>query len=65
MSAMKTSLEHLKHHIDYPVNKAELVAACNNMSDVPAPDRGWFNTTIPDGKYKNPEDVLNALLRKV
>ncbi len=65
MSAMKTSLEHLKHHIDYPASKAELVAACNNMSDVSSADRSWFSTAIPEGKYKNPEDVLKALLGKV
>lgn len=65
MSTMKTSLEHLKHHVEYPANRAELVAACNNMSDLPTEDRSWFDTAIPEGKYKNPEDVLKALLQKV
>ncbi len=34
MSNLKTELEHIKHHIKYPANKTQVLAACNNMSDL-------------------------------
>ncbi len=38
MSNLKTELEHIKHHIKYPANKTQVLAACNNIleSDVTA-----------------------------
>lgn len=62
---MKTNLEHLKHHVQYPADRAALVAACNNMSDVSDADRTWFTSALPEGNYKAPTDVLSALLAKV
>jgi hypothetical protein len=64
-SPMRSSLEHLKKHIKYPANKKALVEACNNMSDASDGDRAWFTANIPEGNYKGPNDVLNALLTKV
>jgi hypothetical protein len=64
-SRMKTNLEHLKHHVKYPANRSALVQACNNMSDVSEGDRAWFIATIPEGTFKGPTDVVNALLNKV
>jgi hypothetical protein len=65
MSQMKTSLEHLKHHVPYPTDKKGVVAACNNMSDVEAADREWFSKTLPEGQYKGAEDVMRAMIAKV
>ncbi len=65
MSQMKTSLEHLKHHVTYPTDRKGLLAACTGMSDVEAADREWFTKTLPEGKYKGAEDVLRAVLSKV
>ncbi len=63
--AMETSLGHLKNHVSYPADKAGLVAACNNMADLPAEDREWFANKLPEGNYENPEDVVAALLAKL
>ncbi len=65
MSNLKTELEHLKKHVTYPANKQQVVAACNNMMDVPGDDRTWFSSTLPEGNYNNAEDILKALLTKV
>jgi len=62
---LKTNLEHLKHHVKYPADRNALVQACNNMSDVSEGDRTWFIATVPEGTYKGPTDVVNALLAKV
>ncbi len=64
-SNLKTGLEHLKHHIKYPVNRKGLIEACNRMEDVNEADRAFFQATIPEGTYRGPEDVYKALLAKV
>ncbi len=65
MGVFETSLEHLKNHIEYPASREQVVAACNNMSDVPADDRDWFSNNLPEGTYSNPEEVLSAILEKL
>jgi len=65
MSHMKTSLEHLKHHVPYPTDKKGVIAACSGMSDVEAADRDWFAKTLPEGKYEGADDVMRAVLTKV
>ena len=65
MSQMKTNLEHLKHHVKYPGNRAAIAATCNNMMDVPKEDRDWFTKSLPEGTYKSPDEVVKALLNKV
>jgi hypothetical protein len=65
MSNLKTELEHIKHHIKYPANKTQVIAACNNMSDVPSVDKDFVAKSLPESNYKGPEDVVKALLNKV
>ena len=65
MSNLKTELEHIKHHIKYPANKTQVLAACNNMTDVPSIDKEFVTKSLPDNNYKGPEDVVRALLNKV
>ncbi len=65
MSNLKTELEHIKHHIKYPANKTQVMAACNNMSDVPSTDKDFVAKSLPESNYKGPEDVVKALLNKV
>jgi hypothetical protein len=65
MSNLKTELEHIKHHIKYPANKTQVMAACNNMSDVPSIDKDFVAKSLPESNYKGPEDVVKALLNKV
>src|SRR2546428_9763196 len=65
MSNLKTELEHIKHHIKYPANKTQVLAACNNMTDVPSIDKEFVTKSLSDNNYKGPEDVVRALLNKV
>lgn len=65
MSTLKTELEHLKKHVQYPANRGQIVATCNNMMDVPSADKDWFSKSLPEGNYRGPEDVVRALLNKV
>src|SRR5437667_5818365 len=65
MSNLKTELEHIKHHIKYPANKTQVIAACNNMSDVPSIDKDFVAKSLPESNFKGPEDVVKALLNKV
>ena len=65
MSNLKTELEHIKHHIKYPANKAQVIAACNNMTDVPSADKEWVTNSLPESDFKSPDDVVRALLTKV
>ena len=65
MSNLKTELEPIKHHIKYPANKTQVIAACNNMSDVPSTDKDFVAKSLPESNYKGPEDVVKALLNKV
>jgi hypothetical protein len=62
---LKDSLEHLVKHVQYPTNKAGVIAACGEMSDLEATDRDWFNSTLPEGNYHAAGDVVNALIAKV
>jgi len=64
MTLVKDVLKHLKSHVKYPANKRELVAACNNLADLPE-DKEWLAQTIPEGRYNSAVDVLKALLDKV
>ena len=61
MGILQTAIQHLKEHQDYPATKADLVAACNNLSDFPAADKKWFSDHLPTATYKSPGDVLTAL----
>ena len=65
MSNLKTELEHIKHHIKYPANKTQVLAACNNMTYVPSVDKEFVTKSLSDSNYKGPEDVVKALLNKV
>ena len=64
-SRLKQSLDHLKNHIKYPANRAALVKACSGMPDHTPEDQSWFNSNLPEGTYKTPGDVINALFTKV
>gem|GEM_PF-796426 len=65
MSQLSEELTHLKHHVSYPASRAQVVAACNNMMDVPSSDRDWFTKNLPEGTYKSANDVVSALLGRL
>lgn len=54
-------LKHLREHIKWPATKQELVDACNKMSDIQEEDREMFRKTLPEGTYKDADEVIKAL----
>ena len=64
MSNLQEELGHIKNHITYPASKQQVVAACNNMSDVPSEDKAWVSKSLPEQTFRAPEDVVTALLKQ-
>jgi hypothetical protein len=63
--SLAEELGHLKNHVKYPASRAQVVAACNNMSDMHATNASWLENNLPEGNYNSPHEVLGALLKKV
>lgn len=62
MQNMTGAMDHLKNHVDkWPATKAELIAACNNLSDFTPEDKAEFESKLPEGTYNTPEDVAKTL----
>lgn len=55
------TMMHLRDHMTYPANKAQLVAACNNLSDFSDEDKRSFSEKLPEGSYNSADDVIKAL----
>jgi len=64
-ASLAEELGHIKKHIMYPATRTQVVATCNNMSHIDSANRDWFNKNLPEGTYRNPTEILNALLSKV
>ncbi len=53
---------HLMEHIEkWPASKVDIVAACNQMSDVPEDEKKKFQEMLPDKSYQNSEEVFQAM----
>ena len=65
MSNLATELGHLKTHVQYPASRADVIATCGKMHDMPNEDAQWFEASLPEGTYGNANEVLAALLTKV
>lgn len=61
MQNKDAAMTHLKDHITYPATKADLVAACNNLSDFSEADKQEFTSALPDGTYNSADEVAKAL----
>ena len=61
MMNLTGAIDHLKTHQQYPATKAQLVAACNSLSDFSQEDKKEFIEKLPDGTYKSADDVIKAL----
>jgi hypothetical protein len=64
MSKLAQELGHLKNHVTYPASRSQVVAACSDMSDLPAEDRDWVAKNLPEGNYRTPAEVMTALLAR-
>ena len=61
MQDIQKAMEHLRTHQTYPATKAELVAACTNLSDFSEEDKREFENSIPEGTYNSADEVAKAL----
>lgn len=61
MMNLTGAMDHLKAHQQYPATKAELVAACGNLSDFSEEDKKEFMEKLPEGTYNSADDVIKAL----
>ena len=61
MKDVDNAIKHLREDQEYPATKAELVAACNNLSDFSKEDKEWFMENLPERTYKSADEVVNAL----
>lgn len=61
MQDVAKAMDHLKNHMQYPATKADLVAACNNLSDFTPEDKASFAEKLPEGSYNSADDVAKAL----
>lgn len=61
MQNVQGTIDHLKNHQEYPANKADLVASCNQLSDFSEADKLEFTEKLPEGTYKSAEEVIAAL----
>ena len=55
------AIGHLRDHQTYPATKADLVAACNSLSDFSEEDKREFENKLPEGTYNSAEEVMTAL----
>lgn len=61
MQNTQAAMDHLKNHMTYPATKAQLVAACGNLSDFSPEDKAEFEAKLPEGSYNSAGDVAQAL----
>lgn len=64
MGKFVEELGRLKSHVPYPADRAQVIAACNNMH-VDKDDAEWMAKALPEGTYRSASDVLTAVLAKV
>lgn len=55
------TIDHLRTHQKYPATKAELVEACNKLSDFSDQDKKDFTDKLPDRTYNSADEVIKAL----
>lgn len=55
------TVKHLKEDQTYPATKAELVAACNELSDFGESDKKTFMESLSDKTYYSAEEVMKTL----
>jgi hypothetical protein len=53
--------EHAKAHIEYPADKAAIVAACADTDEFTDGEKAWVTGKLPDGTYNSADDLVKAL----
>ncbi len=64
-SCVANALNHIKNDINYPASKQDIMKACSGFSEVSQNERDWFDNTLPDRTFNNPNEVLMAIFDKI
>ena len=62
MKLTAKTIEHIKKHQSYPATKADLIAACNNLTEFSDEEKKSFAATIPNKTFRNADEVIKALV---
>ena len=63
MNSLADELGHLKTHVSYPANKAQILEACRGAHEGRSADEAWIEKVLPEATYTNPSEVLAALVQ--
>ncbi len=63
MNTLAEELGHLKTHVNYPANKAQVLAACRGMHEGRSQDEAWIEKVLPERTYQNPNEILAELVQ--
>ena len=54
-------MRHLTEDQKYPATKEEILAECDNLSDIDESDKMMFKENLPEGTYQSAGDVMRAM----
>jgi len=54
-------MRHLTEDQKYPATKEEILAECDNLSDIDEEDKTVFKENLPEGTYQSAGDVMSAI----
>ena len=63
MNTLAEELGHLKTHVSYPADKAQIIASCRGAHEGRSEDEAWIEKVLPERMYTNPAEVLSALVQ--
>ena len=52
---------HLERHVEYPADRAKILAACAETPEFTNTEKRWFEQHLPEGNYASAADVIAAL----
>jgi len=52
---------HLENHVEYPADRAKILAACAQTQEFTDGEKRWFEQHLPEGNYASAADAIAAL----
>ncbi len=52
---------HLEQHVEYPADRAKILAACAQTPEFTEAEKRWFEKNLPEGNYQSAADAIAAL----
>ncbi len=52
---------HLEQHVEYPADRAKILAACAQTPEFTDAEKRWFEKNLPEGNYQSAADAIAAL----